>query len=259
MSEVTGSGLLAGKVVLIAGVGPQMGSATARIAAREGASVALIARSTEAVEKTADIIREKGGSVLPMSCDLADQEQMRNAVNTAVSEFGRIDGVFYNAAFYDHRHDSLELDYATWDMTMAINLMSPLALARLTLPVMLKNGGGAFVFNSSGASLAAEDTRLGYGVSKAGLNSLTRFIANKYGDQGIRANAVIPSVVWGELADAVTRLTCLRRSGRAREIGEVVTFLLSDRASILTGQVIHLDGGMFEKAHWPSMTPEQFD
>lgn len=252
------SRLLDDKVVFIAGVGPQMGSATARIAAREGARVVLAARSEQAVTKTAGAIQDAGGSVLPLRCDLADADALRHAVEETIAHFGRIDSVFYNAGFYDHEHDSLEIDEEVWAMSMAVNVTSPLLLARLVLPSMLANGGGSFVFNSSGASLAAEDTRLGYGVSKAGLNALMRFIANKYGEQGIRANAIIPSVVWGDLASAVTQLTCLRRSGRAREIGEVVAFLLSDRSSILTGQVIHLDGGMFEKAHWPSLTPAHF-
>lgn len=257
MSEPSSLGLLSGKVVFIAGVGPQIGNATAHIAAHEGATVVLVARTREAIEKTAGTIRDDGGTVLPLVCDLADHDQLSNSVNTVVSEFGRIDGVFYNAAYYDHQHDSLELDDGAWEMAMTVNLKGPLALARLALPSMLENGSGSFVFNSSGASLAAEDTRLGYGVSKAGLNSLTRFIANKYGAQGIRANAIVPSVVRVELAEAINRLTCLGRSGTANEIGDVVTFLLSDRSSILTGQIIHLDGGLFEKAHWPSLTPDQ--
>jgi NAD(P)-dependent dehydrogenase (short-subunit alcohol dehydrogenase family) len=120
---------------------------------------------------------------------------------------------------------------------------------------MMKNGGGAFVFNSSAASLVAEEVRLGYGVTKAGLNAVTRFIAGNYGRQGIRANAILPFVVAGEVGAAAASINCLGRSGTAEEIGDVVTFLLSDRASFITGQIIHVDGGLFSRAPYPTAMP----
>jgi NAD(P)-dependent dehydrogenase (short-subunit alcohol dehydrogenase family) len=249
------AGILAGKVVFIAGVGPQMGSATARIAAREGAKVVLAARGADLVERVADSIRAAGGDVLPLQCDLSDKAQVRAAVDAALAAYGRVDGVFYNAGYYDHQQEDLELDEDVWRMSMDVNLMGPLWLTRFTIPSMLKNGGGAFVFNSSAASMVAEDVRVGYGVSKGGLNSLMRFVATRYGRDGIRANATFPSVVPEAMASALTSLSCLGRSGTADEIGEVVAFLLSDRASIITGQIIHLDGGIFAKAHWPSFKP----
>jgi NAD(P)-dependent dehydrogenase (short-subunit alcohol dehydrogenase family) len=247
-----GCGLLEDKVFLVAGVGPQMGAATALIAAREGAKVALVARSEEMVGKVAGAIRAAGGSALPLRCDLNVPDDLRAAVDATLAEFGRVDAVFYNAAYYDHKHADLEIDDAVWQKVMNVNLMGPLALARLTIPSMLENGGGSFVFNSSAGAFYAEEVRLGYGVSKAGLNALTRFVASKYGRQGIRANAILPSVVAGDLAPAVSQLAALGRSGTAEEIGEVVVFLCSDRASIITGQVIHLDGGLFIGSPWPS-------
>jgi NAD(P)-dependent dehydrogenase (short-subunit alcohol dehydrogenase family) len=257
MTATNGSRLLDDKVLFVAGVGPLMGQATARIAAREGARVALVARSAEIVEKTAEEIRAGGGAATALQCDLGREDQLREAVDATVAEFGRIDSVFYNAAYYDHQHSNLEIDHEAWQMTMDVNLMGPMAIARLTLPGMIERGSGSFVFNSSGASLVAEGFRLGYGVSKAGLNALVRFVATKYGRHGIRANgicpAVIPDVVPRELSDKVSTLAALGRTGTAEEIGEAVAFLLSDRSSIITGELIHLDGGMFSKAHWPSM------
>lgn len=245
-------GELAGKVLFLAGVGPQMGSATARIAAREGARVALAARGSELSEKIASEIRAAGGDALAVRCDLTCKDSLRAAVVTATEALGPIDRVFYNAGFYDNEHASIEIDDELWQMTMDVNLNGALMLAGLTIPSMVEHGGGAFVFNSSAASLVAGQVRFGYQVAKAGVNALTRFIAAKYGRQGIRANATLPFVVGGEVGAVAGSQNCIGRSGTAEEIGEAVVFLLSDRASVITGQIIHLDGGLFARASWPT-------
>jgi len=245
-------GELAGKVLLIAGVGPMMGSATARIAAREGARVAALARSLDQCEQLAAEIRTAGGEAIAIHCDLTDRASLASAVERTSRELGPIDCVFYNAGYYDNTHDSVHVDPDEWQMTMDVNFNGALALAQLTIPSMVERGGGSFVFNSSAASLVAGQVRFGYQVSKAGLNALTRFIAGKYGRQGIRANATLPFVVGGEVGRVTSSLNCIGRSGTAEEIGEAVVFLLSDRASIITGEVIHLDGGVFARAPWPT-------
>jgi NAD(P)-dependent dehydrogenase (short-subunit alcohol dehydrogenase family) len=245
-------GELAGKVLFLAGAGPQIGSATARIAAREGAKVVLAARSRDIAEAAARDIRDRDGEALAVLCDLTDRASISEAVDAAVAAFGPIDRVFYNAGFYDNEHDSIEIDDELWQTTMDVNLNGALYLSRLTIPAMVERGDGAFVFNSSAASLVAGQVRFGYQVSKAGVNALTRFIAAKYGRLGIRANATLPFVVGGEVGRVTASINCIGRSGYAEEIGEAVVFLLSDRASIITGQIIHLDGGVFARASWPT-------
>lgn len=245
-------GELAGKVLFIAGVGPMMGAATARIAVREGAKVALAARNAEHCESLAEDLRAQGGEAVAVPCDLTDRAALSAAVDAAVAALGPIDCVFYNAGYYDNLHDSVHVDPEIWQITMDVNFNGALALAQLTIPSMIERGGGSFVFNSSAASLVAGQVRFGYQVSKAGVNALTRFIAGKYGRQGIRANATLPFVVGGEVGRVTSSLNCIGRSGTAEEIGEAVVFLLSDRASIITGSVIHLDGGVFARAPWPT-------
>ena len=249
---VSSEGELAGKVLFLAGVGPQMGAATARIAAREGARVALAARGTELSEAVAKEICDAGGSAVALQCDLTSKDSVQSAVNVAVDSLGPIDCVFYNAGFYDNDHSSIEIDDELWSTTMDVNLSGALMLARLTIPSMVERGGGSFVFNSSAASLVAGQVRFGYQVAKAGVNALTRFIAAKYGRDGIRANATLPFVVGGEVGVVAGSQNCIGRSGTSEEIGEAVVFLLSDRASVITGQVIHLDGGLFARASWPT-------
>lgn len=247
-----GTGELAGKILFIAGVGPQMGSATAKIAAREGAKVVLAARSAGTSDELVREIREAGGEALALQCDLTDRTSIKQAVDATLDAFGRIDRVFYNAGFYDNEHDSIEIDDDLWDMTMDVNLNGALYLSRLVVPAMAERGDGALVFNSSAASLVAGQVRFGYQVAKAGVNALTRFIAAKYGRQGVRANGTLPFVVGGDVGRVAASINCIGRSGEAEEIGEAVVFLLSDRASVITGQVIHLDGGVFARASWPT-------
>jgi NAD(P)-dependent dehydrogenase (short-subunit alcohol dehydrogenase family) len=245
-------GLLEGKVLFLAGAGPQMGAATARIAAREGARVALVSRGEDTAPALAAEIRAKGGAAIALRCDLAREAEIRAAIEATETELGPIDLVFYNAGYYDNAHSSLDVDQEVWRTTMDVNLNGALDVARLTVPGMVERGGGAFVFNSSAAALRAGEVRFGYQVAKAGLNAVTRFIAGKYGRQGVRANATLPFVVGGEVGAAAATMNCIGRSGTAEEIGEAVVFLLSDRASIITGQVIHLDGGLFTRAAWPT-------
>ena len=148
MERGNGNGLLNGKVLFVAGVGPQMGKATALVAAREGARVVLAARREKTIKPVANAIREAGGEALALQCDLAIEDQITTAIDAAMGEFGRVDAVFYNAAAYDDAHDALDIDEELWQKTMAINFRGALSIARLVVPSMVENGGGAFVFNS---------------------------------------------------------------------------------------------------------------
>jgi NAD(P)-dependent dehydrogenase (short-subunit alcohol dehydrogenase family) len=250
-----GRGILENKVLFVAGAGVKMGAATARIAAREGARVALAARSTAVAQETAQAIRAAGGTAITLRCDLSRAEDIAAAVDATVAELGPINAVFYNAAFYDDQSNDIGIDPDIWRMSLDVNLNGPMTLSRLVMPSMLAHGGGAFVFNSSASSLVADDVRVSYQVTKAGMNAVTRFIAGQYGRRGIRANAIMPFVTEGAVGAAAAAVSCLGRSGTADEIGEAVVFLLSDKASIITGQMIHLDGGLFTRAPWKALMP----
>jgi NAD(P)-dependent dehydrogenase (short-subunit alcohol dehydrogenase family) len=243
--------LLDGKVMLIAGVGPSMGSATAVVAAREGAKVALLARRTETSGRIADGIGADGGSAMALQCDVSDAAAVQAAVSAVLAEWGRVDAVFYNAASYDHKNTDLDVDEEIWQRAMDVNFGGAMTLTRAVVPSMVTNGGGSIVYNSSSASLQAEDIRPGYGISKSALNALMRFVAARYGREGIRANAILPFVYDGPGAEAMGAMSSLGRSGTAEEVADVVVFLCSDRASIITGELIHLDGGISTRAAWP--------
>jgi NAD(P)-dependent dehydrogenase (short-subunit alcohol dehydrogenase family) len=254
MNASNRSGLVDDKVFFVAGVGPHIGSATALIASREGARVALVARNSQRTEEVAESIRAAGGTALALTCDVGKPDQLEAAVKETVAQLGPVDVVFYNAAYYypDHDRDLVNFDEASWQESMAVNLGGAVTLSRLVIPSMLQRGKGSFVFTSSNAAVVGEEVHLGYGVFKSGMNGLCRFVASRYGRQGIRANAIFPFVVEGDHGDQIGALSCLGRSGTAEEIGEVVVFLASDRAAAVTGQEIHVDCGLQVKAHWPS-------
>lgn len=257
MAHQGSSGLLEGKVILMIGIGPLMGQAVARIAAAEGAKVAVAARSSETIDALAEEINANGGEAIAVQCDVTDEATIKSAVETVTEKFGVITGVFYNAPFYDHAHDGLDIDSSLWKTTMDVNLMGAISAAKYTVPGMIESGGGSFVVNSSAAGMYADGVRLGYSVSKAGLDAVVRHIARRYGPDNVRANSLYPFVMPAEVPAEMTRgftdLTCLRRSGTPEEVGNAAVFLLSDRSSFITGEGIHLDGGLFRRAHWPEM------
>ena len=204
---------------------------------------ALAARRTAISGEVADTIRADGGSTLAVQCDLADDTQVRDTVDTVLAKWGHVDAVFYNAAYYDHKNIDLDVDEATWQKAMDVNFGGAMTLTRLLVPSMIENGG-ARSSSSSGSSLQAEEIRPGYGISKSALNTMMRFVAGKYGRDGIRANAILPFVYEGPGAEAMAAVNCLGGPALLDEIAEVVLFLCSDHASIVTGELIHLDGGL---------------
>ena len=149
--------------------------------------------------------------------------------------------------------DIVSLDVEVWDRTMAVNLRGPMLGCKHAIPHMIQAGGGAIVTTSSTSGQFGDLSRAAYGVSKAGIDSLTRYVATLYGKQGIRANAIAPGVVkTPALAANVApeELALFERNhvtpgmGEPQHIAQVVAFLLSDAAAYITGQVVNVDGGL---------------
>jgi NAD(P)-dependent dehydrogenase (short-subunit alcohol dehydrogenase family) len=247
-------GQLDNKVVLISGGASGIGRATALRLAAEGASVAIGDVDLESAQAIATEIVELGGRALATACDVRSEESVAAFVEVAAGEFGGIDGVDHNAAWSHPRldTDAGTIDLGIWERVMETNTRGALLLARLAIPKMLARGGGAIVNISSGTSTIGESTRIAYGVSKAAINQLTRHLAARYGRDGIRANAIAPGFILTPTAEAGVpveireRLAAsnpTRRLGEPDDIAKVVVFLLSDAASYVNGQVIHVDGG----------------
>jgi NAD(P)-dependent dehydrogenase (short-subunit alcohol dehydrogenase family) len=246
------------KVAIVTGGGGGIGGATARALAREGASVVVVDIDRSAAERVAEEIVGAGGRALALHADLSGEEQVVATIAAATARFGRLDVLHNNAALTDSdflTRDTAVTDLAldVWERTMQVNLRSQMLTCKHAVPEMVRGGGGSIINMSSGASLKGDRTRTAYGVSKAGVNALTMYVATSHGKEGIRANTILPGLV---VTDAVRahldekmlaglgRATLTPDVGEPEDIAHVVVFLASDESRYITGQMIAVDGGM---------------
>jgi len=255
MDNATTTGLLAGKVALVTGAGRGIGAAAARLFAREGAEVMLAARTEDRLKAVAEDVRAAGGVAGYVVCDLADPASVRAAVDAAVARYGRLDAAFNNGATITPPGPIGEVSEADFDHLYAVNLKGAwLAMSAEIAAIRATAGSGAVVNNSSVGSVGANPELPAYGAMKRAVNSLTESAAVTYGPDGIRVNAIAPGSTLTDmlrtweadspgLFDRLTAGTPLRRMATPEEIAQAAAWLLSDRASYVTGTVLRVDGG----------------
>jgi len=240
---------LAQKVVVVTGAAGGIGSATARAFAAEGADLVLVDRDPGPL---ADLADEIGGEAHPL--DLRDEPAIDALVDRVAAEHGRIDVVVNIAGVFVGSEGLVEeSSRKTWDLSLDVNLRASTHLTARALPHLVATGSGAVVMTSSTQARAADRAWASYGIAKAGVEALTRYVATQYGPQGVRCNCVAPGVTAtpramerfpDDRAAAIRANTPLRRFGRPEELADVYLYLASERSSFVTGQVIHVDGGM---------------
>jgi len=262
-------GRVDGKVAVVTGGGGGIGGATARVLAREGASVVVVDVDGARADEVARAIEASGGAACGVSADVSDEGAVVEAVATTVARFGRLDVLHNNAALTESDFLSLdtqvtELPLEVWERTMAVNLRSQMLMCKHAVPEMVRNGGGSIVNMSSGAALKGDRTRTAYGVSKAGVNALTMYVATSHGKDGVRANTIVPGLIITDAVRAHLSERMLAGLGRATltpfvgepdDVANLVVFLASDESRYVTGQMIAIDGGM--SAHVGLAGPDQ--
>lgn len=241
---------LHGKVAIITGASSGIGRATARLFAREGASVVLNARGGDALESVAAEIRRDGGQAAAIPGDVTLADTHVRLVETALERFGRLDIAINNAGTVGQIAPLADLDPDSWHAVLSGNLTSAFLAARAQIPAMLEGGGGALVFVSSfvGTSVGLPGMAA-YGAAKAGLMGLVKGITADYAAVGVRANALLPggtdTAMAGDQAqkDWAASLHALKRIAEPEEIAAAALFLAGPMGSFVAGSALYADGG----------------
>jgi len=243
---------LKGKVAVVTGGTEGIGRATALRLAQEGARVAICARRQEMLDKTAAEIKKRGADALAVAADI---ERFMKAV---VDRFGRID-ILINNAGTSARGKFLEVDDKTWSADIELKVFGAIRCTRLAVPHMKKNGGGRIVNITISSAKQPGAESMPTSVSRAAGLAITKALSKEFAPDNIRVNTVCIGKIKsgqherrytreGRSADAyymeVSKDIPLGRVGEAEEVANVITFLVSDAASYVTGTSVNLDGGI---------------
>jgi NAD(P)-dependent dehydrogenase (short-subunit alcohol dehydrogenase family) len=254
--------LLEDKVAIVTGVGPGLGRRVALAMAREGASVVLAARTESFLQEVAKECEELGAAARWSSTDVTKADQCQRLVDTAVDEFGRID-VLVNGAYRPDVFEPVEsVDLTKWRKIFEVNLFGNLQVTQLVVPHLKRAGGGAIVFVNSMIIRKVLPANGGYAASKSALLTAARALAAELGPDGIRVNSVLPGWMWGPsvqgyvgmmahsrevdeqtVIDEIANDIPLRTIPPDEDVAEAVVFLASDRARMITGQTLDVNGG----------------
>lgn len=244
---------LQGKTAIITGATSGIGRATAVLMASLGANVVTAGRRQAEGEETARLASENGGACRFMQCDVTDVSQVKALVDYAISEFGRLDCAFNNAGIVVDDGRLHEADDAVLTQTLDVNVGGVWNCMKAELAVMVEQGGGVIVNDSSLNGKRASLNRPAYIASKHAVLGLTRSAALDYAKDGIRVNAICPgpidTVMMEQIADEdarrrIERAVPLGRYGTPEEVAELVAWLCSDASSYVTGQAYSIDGGL---------------
>lgn len=250
-------GRLQGKVAIITGGNSGIGACTAELFAKEGAKVVISARRTAQLEEIAEKIRQAGGEVMAISCDISSAEQCKNVVDKTVKQFGTVDILVNNAGIVDNDIKAIEkITDETINSLIDINTKGTLFMAREVSKILMEKKNGSIVNVSSVAGYYGCGGAA-YSASKAATIGLTKNIAMRGATIGVRCNALCPGTVVTPMTAGMKRenldpdmMGSMAKHAdltlppcMPQEVANAILFLASDEASAITGQIIVIDHG----------------
>ncbi|MBS5522768.1 MAG: SDR family oxidoreductase [Clostridiales bacterium] len=249
-----------GRVAVVTGGTAGLGRGMAIALARQNCDLAILARRTDVLERTAEEIRTLGVRCLPVQCDITEDESVANAVKTIMNEYGRVDILVNNAGAGGPPTPTVELEMTAYKKLIELNLTSTFRVIKAFVPSMLEAGYGRIVNVASVLGMVGhlEVALAGYESAKGGVINLTRGLAAEFATRGITVNAISPGTFPSECNDPafmtmnmpfVRRTTPMQRTGTPTDLNTVgdmdaaIVFLASEEARYVTGVILPVDGG----------------
>jgi 3-oxoacyl-[acyl-carrier protein] reductase len=240
------------KIAIVTGSAQGIGEEIALVLAEEGAHVVVTDINLEGVESTASEVEKRGRKALPLKVNVADMEESEQMVQETVKHFGRIDIMVNNAGI---TRDTLLLRMREehWDQVMNVNLKGTFNCTKAAVKIMFRQKSGRLINIASVTGAMGNSGQANYSASKAGVIGFTKAVAREYAGRGITVNAVAPGFIETQMTHAIPdkeRKTLISqipsgRLGSPRDVADAVLFLASDASSYITGQVLHVNGGLY--------------
>lgn len=252
---------LQGKVALVTGAGSGIGLASAQLMARRGAKVALLGRDEEELRSAQQSIEAEGGEALPLTADVSSPGEMQAAYRQLGEHWGRLDIVFANAGINGVWAPLEELTPEDWDQTLSVNLKGTFLTVKYALPLLKKRGGSVIIDSSiNGTRIFSNSGASAYSSSKAAQVAFAKMIALELARDHIRVNVICPGAVDTNIEENTERKNLEKvaqpvefpegaipltggNPGKPEQVAELVCFLASDAASLITGTEVWIDGG----------------
>jgi len=246
-------GPLDGKVAIVTGGSRGIGAEIGARLAEDGAAVVVSGRDADRLQRAVRDLEARGGAALGIAADAASREDCERLVSAARQHFGRID-ILVNNAGVTHDELLIRMKDEDWDRVIAVNLRGAFMMTRAVSKALVRQKHGGRIINiTSTAGAMGNAGQTNYSAAKAGLIGFTKASARELAHWSILVNAVAPGLIETDMTatlpaaarEALLAQIALKRSGTAREVAEMVRFLAGDGATYITGQVFHVNGGLY--------------